>query len=270
MVQSTLDMNTATTPTNSTTQARAWCAAYLAERSAGDPIAAVLRSTPDLGDVAAPIYAFVRHTHDLAHGPAPIDALSQWEDALVSAFHGRPTDPILTALLDLARTHALPITPLADLLVGVKMQQSGRALPTAETARERARATAGPLARALMHVAGNRDERALALAERFATGLRLLDDLVDLVADADAGRRTVAQADLDDFGIDLDAVASEVPAPAAAELVALLAARVRVDLCYAAPLRRRAPASLRPLIVRLHRLGMRALTGIEARAVEGL
>lgn len=245
--------------------ARQWCSRYVRERGAKDPIAGVLRSTPSLAEVTAPIYAFVRHTHDLARREDAIEALSAWEDELVAAFHGDATDPILVATLDLARTHELPITPLLNMILGVKMQRTAQRLPTADATRERARATAGPLARALMHVAGNADPRALVLAERFATGLRLLDDLVDLVADADAGRRTLAHSDLDDFVVDLDVVAAPVPAPEAAELVALLAARIRVDLCYAAPLQRRAPAALRPLIRRLHRLGTRALAGIEAR-----
>jgi phytoene/squalene synthetase len=240
-----------------------WCHDFVLRHASGDPLASMLR-LPALRRPAEVVYAFARHSFDLSvqpNGPAQLDA---WHDDLLQAFHGAPRHPIHVALLDLARTRRLPITPLLDLIAGARAQATGGELATFEAVVEHARTTAGPIARLLLHVSGCDDTAVFALGENFAIGLRLLDDLVDRATDVAHGHRRVARADLTTYGVEMADLLAEPPSPAAAELLALWAVRARMYLRFGQPLSRRAPESLRPLVTGLLRLALRTSERIEA------
>jgi phytoene/squalene synthetase len=116
----------------------------------------------------------------------------------------------------------------------------------------------------LLHLADCQDPVAFSLAERFAIGLRLLDDLLDRIEDVRAGRRRVPVDDLRMYGVELEDLAEASPDEATQELLAMWAVRARMYLRYGQPLARRVPESLRPLVTSLCRLGLHTSQRLEA------
>jgi phytoene/squalene synthetase len=237
--------------------ATAWCAQYLSERRHRDPLATLVRARGD-ADTLVVVYAFVRSTLDLAPHAAELDA---WSEALSETWHRGDGHPVHRALRGLTR---VPITVLRDLVDGARQRSRGERLVTAEHVCAQAAAIAGPLARLILHATGAHGASAYLLAERFATGLALVDDLADLGTDAAVARPRIADDEAIAFGVAADDLRrAPMPEPAR-DLVRTMAARARALVRHGPALARTVDPALRPLVAALERLGHRTLDRIEA------
>lgn len=247
-----------------------WCERFVEANIGRDPLAIALRVRALRRPLAA-VYAFARTADDLARAPgeSPADrrgSLDALEDRLQRAWHGDATHPLFVALDRVSRDHALPITPFRDLVAGMRLEIEPTAPVTFAASVRRYESSVGPIARILLSLAGAGTSGPFALAERFAVGLRLLDDLVDLDRDLARGRCTLPAEDLAAFGLQPADLRGEDRDPAVSELLAFAAARARAFVLLGRPLRRAAPEPLRPLVDALLRIGLRAADRLETGA----
>jgi phytoene/squalene synthetase len=245
-----------------------WCEQFVEANVGRDPLVAALRVRTLRRPLAA-IYAFARTADDLARAPGePVAArrrsLDALEDRLERAWHGEAQHPLFVALDRVSRDHALPITPFRDLVAGMRAEIDFVQPITFASAVRRYESSVGPIARILLLVAGGDPTGPVQLAERFAVGLRLLDDLVDLESDLARGRATIPAEDLAAFGLALEDLRASERDPAVLEMIAFAAARARAFVLLGRPLRRMAPEPLRPLVDALLRIGLRAAERLEA------
>lgn len=253
--------------------ALSWCERFVDAHARRDPLAAVLR-VPILRRPVAAIYAFARTADDLAGGhaepAAKAAALDTLEDRLERAFHGHPEHPIFVALERVARDHALPITPLRELVGGLRSEISPSAPATFEALARRYASSVGPIARVLLHIAGEPSASIAMLGERFAVGLRLLDDIVDLRADLSDGRCNLPAEDLLAYGLTPRDLLVRPRDEAVGELVACSAARARAFVLQGRSVQRLGPECLRPLVDALSRLALRTIERLETGAIDPL
>ena len=248
-----------------------WCERFVEANVGRDPLAAALRVRALRRPLAA-VYAFARMADDLARTPGEPPAarrrsLDALEDRLARAWHGDAQHPLFVALDRVSRDHTLPITPFRELVAGMRAEVEPHQPVTFAASVRRYESSVGPIARILLAMAGaDPSSGSFALAERFAVGLRLLDDLVDLDADLGRGRCTLPAEDLAAFGLEPADLRAEAGDPRVAEMLAFAATRARAFVLLGRPLRRIAPEPLRPLVDALLRIGLRAAERLEAGA----
>lgn len=247
-----------------------WCERFVEANVGRDPLAAALR-VRSLRRPLSAVYAFARMADDLARTPgeppaARRRALDALEDSLQRAWHGDARHPLFVALDRVSREHGVPITPFRELVTAMRGEIEPTPPVTFASVVRRYESSVGPIARILLLVAGAEAPGAFALAERFAVGLRLLDDLTDLERDLEAGRCTLPAEDLAAFGLEVDALRARGDDPVVAELVAFAATRARAFVLLGRPLRRCVPDPLRPLVEALLRIGLRAADRLDRGA----
>ena len=193
------------------------------------------------------VYAFMRTCDDIADDstlslPDRRQRLDIWLDALHRAQQGQPTDdPILLALTDAQRRHAIPAGLLDELAHGtamdVEQEDSSAQITSApgltiqyqtfEDLRLYCYRVASVVGLVCIHVFGYRDPAAEALAERCGLAFQLTNIIRDVKEDAGMGRIYLPEQDLAQF----DLSASELlaaPDPARFRpLLALEADRAR-------------------------------------------
>jgi phytoene synthase len=154
------------------------------------------------------LYAFMRHTDDLADEDGPVDArraaLRTWRHELDAALSGEATDsPILPALADAARRHAIPARYLHEVLDGVEMDLEPRPFLTFDDLRVYCYRVASAVGLCCVHIWGYRssDGRAETMAESCGLALQLTNIIRDVREDASKGRVYLPLEDLQRFGV---------------------------------------------------------------------
>jgi len=203
------------------------------------------------------VYAFMRRCDDIADDESLSFAdrrqkLDTWLDALHRAQQGNPTDdPILLALTDAQRRHAIPAGLLDELAHGTAMDievedqpvqgapllagvaRSGCApnltvsYATFEDLRQYCYRVASVVGLVCIHVFGYRNPEAEPLAENCGLAFQLTNIIRDVKEDAAAGRVYLPQQDLAQFDLSTQDVLT-APDPARFRpLLALEANRAR-------------------------------------------
>lgn len=159
------------------------------------------RLRPDLFHV----YAYCRWSDDLADEPvehseavtpqasgtaqARLQRLDWWQAELDAMVAARPArHPVMVALADTLRRHALDHRPLSDLLTAFRRDQiQSRYADDAELL-DYCRCSAVPVGRLVLGLAGVDAPQAIALSDAVCTGLQLANFCQDVAQDAARGR----------------------------------------------------------------------------------
>lgn len=207
------------------------------------------------------LYAFMRQTDDLADEGGSVDArsaaLRSWRLELNAALSGEPTDsPILPALADTARRHAIPARHLHEVLDGVEMDLEPRPFPKFDDLRGYCYRVASAVGLCCIHIWGYQSSggRAESMAEACGIALQLTNIVRDVREDAARGRVYLPLEDLARFGVSPEDLAT---APLDGRMRSLLEFQARRAYDFykqARPLVRLVDPAGRPML--------RAITGI--------
>lgn len=149
------------------------------------------------------LYAFSRYTDDLGDEleEGNLDALDLWQEELEEAFKGnRPDNPILLALRDTARQHALSRKPFEKLIKANRMDQRNKSYSTYEELLDYCENSANPVGRIFLALFGYGDESRKALSDKTCTGLQLTNFWQDVDRDEKMGRVYIPEEDMERFG----------------------------------------------------------------------
>ena len=157
-------------------------------------------------DSMCAIYAFMRKADDLADEPGiaiedRYTGMLEWRRDLRAHLAGiAGTDPVLTALADAVRRHAIPHEYFYQLLDGMESDLEEQAFTTFEDLYDYCYRAASVVGLITIHVFGFRSAAALSLAERCGIAFQLTNILRDIGADAAMGRVYLPDDELEDFG----------------------------------------------------------------------
>jgi squalene synthase HpnC len=185
----------------------AYCESIVREHHENFPVAS--RFVPEaLRRHVWAVYAFARTADDIADEPAwagrRAEALDEFEDLLLAAYHGQAEHPLFIALADTVERRDIPIVPLQDLLTAFRMDLNARRYSTFEALRGYTRYSAEPVGQILLYIFDYRDPVLHNYANDIATALELTHFLQDLPVDLSRGRLYVPEEDLRHFGVSED------------------------------------------------------------------
>jgi hydroxysqualene synthase len=250
-------------------EAYAWCEAVVTGHPEHYPVASARMAEP-LRRHASAVYAFSRVANDFADHPEFAgrrdQSLAVWQELLERAYHGRAEHPAFVALATAVRQFNIPITPFQDLLAGFRMDLHKHRYSTWGELLNYCLLSGVPVGRLMLLLGGEQRPELQALADPLAIGLRLTDILLDLGADARAGRYYLPEEDLLLFEVSAGDLASEpaaAPVEALRELVAFEVARARMWFRRARPLLRKVGPGLADEVGEIWRSGMQTLDRIE-------
>lgn len=210
------------------------------------------------------LYALARRIDDIGDGDAPagekLAALTEARRQVGELRRDRPaldpSDPVMTAMADVARRYPLPVIALEELIDGCEMDVTGTRYETFEDMVGYCRRVAGTVGRLSLAIYGTADPvRAEALADDLGVALQITNILRDIVEDQKSlGRVYLPGADLDRFGLGPDLAGPEEG------LIALIAFETgRAEEWYERGL------TLLPLLDRRSRACTAAMAGIYHR-----
>ncbi len=153
----------------------------------------------------AAIYAFVRVADDLADegtlSPTErLDALEDWQRKLERCSEGETDHPIFIALADVLAKHTIPRQLLADVLTAFRMDVTTQRYASFSDLLHYCRHSANPIGRMVLHLFGERSDRAMELSDNICTALQLTNFWQDVRLDAGKGRIYVPLEDMSRFG----------------------------------------------------------------------
>jgi squalene synthase HpnC len=264
-------------------EAYAWCEAVVTGHPEHYPVASARMAEP-LRRHASAVYAFSRVANDFADHPdyagRRVQSLDTWQELLERAYHGRTEHPAFVALAAAVRQFNIPITPFQDLLAGFRMDLHKHRYSTWGELLNYCSLSGVPVGRLMLLLGGEQRPELQALAEPLAIGMRLTDILLDVGADARAGRYYLPEEDLLLFEISAHDLADDrrsaepdegAPAEhgeALRELVAFEVARARMWFRRARPLLRKVGPGLADEVGEIWRSGMQTLDRIEAGEID--
>lgn len=247
-------------------EAYAWCEAVVAGHPEHYPVASTRMAEP-LRRNAWAVYAFSRVANDFADHPdyagRRVQSLDTWQELLERAYHGRAEHPAFVALAAAVRQFNIPITPFQDLLAGFRMDLHKHRYSTWGELLNYCSLSGVPVGRLLLLLGGEQRTELQALADPLAIAMRLTDILLDVGADARAGRFYLPEEDLLLFEVSADDLAAGRRSEAFDELVAFEVARARMWFRRARPLVRKVGPSLAGEVGEIWRSGMQTLDRIE-------
>lgn len=192
------------------------------------PVASVL-CPPALRPAITAIYGFARTADDLAdEGAAPgaqrLADLAAYRADLHAIIEGSTPStrwaPVFEALRSTLQRHALPTTPLTDLLDAFEQDVVKHRYADRLELLDYCRRSANPVGRLLLHLYGIDDAASLRQSDSICTALQLANFWQDLGVDAASGRLYVPASDAARHGVDLEQLLLRVDGP---KLHALLA-----------------------------------------------
>jgi squalene synthase HpnC len=252
-------------------EAYAWCEAVVARHPEHYPVASTRMAEP-LRRNAAAVYAFSRVANDFAdhpdHAGRRVQSLDAWQELLEGAYHGRAEHPAFVALAAAMRQFNIPITPFQDLLAGFRMDLHKHRYSTFGELLNYCSLSGVPVGRLLLLLGGEQRPELWALADPLAIGMRLTDILLDVGADARAGRYYLPEEDLILFEVTEEQLAAGRPSDAFPELVAFQVARARSWFRRARPLLRKVGPDLAGEVGEIWRSGMQTLDRIDAGEID--
>lgn len=254
-------------------EAYAWCEAVVAEHPEHYPVASPRMAEP-LRRHACAVYAFSRVANDFADHPSyegrRSESLMEWEELLERAYHGHAEHPAFVALAATVRPLNIPITLFQDLLAGFRMDLHRHRYSTWTELLQYCSLSGVPVGRLMLLLGGEPRPELQALADPLAIGLRLTDILLDLGADARAGRHYLPEEDLLLFEVSTDVLTGTTHDEALAELLAFQVARARTWFRRSRPLLRKLGPALADEVGAIWRSGMGTLDRIEAGEIDVL
>lgn len=252
-------------------EAYAWCEAVVAGHPEHYPVASTRMAEP-LRRHAAAVYAFSRVANDFAdhpdHAGRRVQSLDAWQELLERAYHGRAEHPAFVALAAAMRQFNIPITPFQDLLAGFRMDLHKHRYSTFGELLNYCSLSGVPVGRLLLLLGGEQRPELWALADPLAIGMRLTDILLDVAADARAGRYYLPEEDLILFEVTEEQLAAGRYSDAFSELVAFQVARARLWFRRARPLLRKVGPDLAGEVGEIWRSGMQTLDRIDAGEID--
>ncbi|MCX4246180.1 phytoene/squalene synthase family protein [Paraliomyxa miuraensis] len=248
-------------------EAYAWCNAVVADHPEHYPVASKRMAEP-LRRHASAVYAFSRVANAFADHPdyagrRPV-CLDTWQELLERTYHGRAEHPAFVALEAAVRQFNIPITPFQDLLAGFRMDLHKHRYTTWGELLNYCSLSGVPVGRLLLWLGGEQRTELQALADPLAIGLRLTDILLDVGADARAGRFYVPEEDLLLFEVTTEDLAAGVRSEGLEELVTFQVARARMWFRRARPLLRKLGPGLSDEVGEIWRSGMQTLQRLES------
>ncbi|MGQ0773998.1 MAG: presqualene diphosphate synthase HpnD [Pseudonocardiales bacterium] len=224
---------------------------------------------PDRRAALCAVYALARRIDDIGDGQAPraakLGALAQLRRSLADL--DQPgSDPVFTAVADVARRLPLPLGAFDELIVGVEMDVTGRRYADFDELTGYCRCVAGSVGRLCLAVFGSRpDPRATEYADALGIALQQTNILRDIREDLGAGRVYLPQDDLDRFGVRLVLDARGALVDPGGRLTMLIRDSAdRARWWYARGLR------LIPLLDRRSAACVTAMSGIYRRLLDGI
>lgn len=252
-------------------EAYAWCEAVVAGHPEHYPVASTRMAEP-LRRNAWAVYAFSRVANDFADHPSyagrRVQSLDAWQELLERAYHGRAEHPAFVALAAAMRQFNIPITPFQDLLAGFRMDLHKHRYSTFGELLNYCSLSGVPVGRLLLLLGGEQRPELGALADPLAIGMRLTDILLDVGADARAGRYYLPEEDLILFEVTEEQLAAGRRSEAFGELVAFQVARARMWFRRARPLLRKVGPDLAGEVGEIWRSGMQTLDRIDAGEID--
>jgi squalene synthase HpnC len=252
-------------------EAYAWCEAVVAEHPEHYPVASTRMAEP-LRRNASAVYAFSRVANDFADHPdysgRRTQSLDTWQELLERAYHGRAEHPAFVALAAAVRQFNIPITPFQDLLAGFRMDLHKHRYSTWGELLNYCSLSGVPVGRLLLLLGGEQRTELQALADPLAIAMRLTDILLDVGADARAGRFYLPEEDLLLFEVSADDLAAGRSSEAFDDLVAFEVARARMWFRRARPLVRKVGPDLAGEVGEIWRSGMQTLDRIEGGEID--
>lgn len=213
------------------------------------------------------IYAYCRWADDLGDetggGQRALDLLQWWRQELLSCYEGKPSHPVMIALVPTIRRFGIPPTPFLDLLLAFEQDQVVKRYETYNQLVDYCQRSANPVGHLVLYLCESFDERRAALADFICTGLQLANFWQDVARDFDIGRVYLPAEDRRRFGYaDADLEARRF-SPAFADLMRFEVDRARELFNQGLPLVKLMPAEVQPDIELFVRGGLAILRKIE-------
>ena len=163
---------------------------------------------PGIRQAVIAIYHFARTADDIAdEGDVPADKrladLYRYRELLLRTLEGHrgsdngPWTQIFDRLGLAHRRHALPVTPLLDLLEAFEQDVHNPVYAHRQALLDYCRRSANPIGRLLLHLQGLTDPYLLELSDKICTALQLINFWQDLSIDLRRGRVYIPKADAD-------------------------------------------------------------------------
>lgn len=156
----------------------------------------------------AAVYAFARQADDLAdegglEAGQRLAALQGLGRALDRAVAGAEVeDPVLIALADTIRRHALPVEPFHHLLRAFRQDVTKTRYADFGEVMQYCRYSANPVGRVLLHLAGEASPQNLAYSDAVCSALQLINFYQDLAQDyAEMGRIYLPADEMRRYGV---------------------------------------------------------------------
>ncbi|HTX58829.1 MAG TPA: squalene/phytoene synthase family protein [Verrucomicrobiae bacterium] len=178
--------------------ADAYCRALAAEHYENFSVASAFVGAARRRDLMR-IYAFCRTTDDLGDESArgALARLDRWQADTAALFAGeQPVHPVLLALGETVRAHALPAQPFFDLIAANVQDQHVKSYADWPALQAYCRLSAAPVGRMVLRVFGIADPAAEALSDDVCIGLQLANHAQDVSRDALIGRTYLLEEDL--------------------------------------------------------------------------
>lgn len=183
--------------------ADAYCRLLAARHYENFPVASRLLPGPLRLDLAR-VYAYCRATDDLGDesGGAAVARLDRWRDEVGDLFGGAaPVHPVLVALRQTVRRHALPARPFLDLIAANVQDQHVHAYDTWPGLAAYCALSAAPVGRIVLRLFGLRDPAAEPLSDSVCVGLQVANFAQDVRRDAAMGRRYLLGPEVEELGV---------------------------------------------------------------------
>ncbi|MSQ24724.1 MAG: squalene synthase HpnC [Dehalococcoidia bacterium] len=158
------------------------------------------------------VYGFCRHTDDLGD-EAPGDRLAlldSWERDFRRCTSATPEHPILIALQDTMRRHAMPAEPFLKLIEANRMDQRNSRYATYADVLHYCEHSANPVGRMVLSVFGYHDAERQRLSDATCTALQLANFWQDVRRDFDLGRIYIPLEDFPQSGYTPEELAAGV------------------------------------------------------------
>jgi squalene synthase HpnC len=220
------------------------------------------------------IYAFCRWSDDLGDevgDPArSLELLSWWRGELRAMYRGEARHPVMIALAETVKRHAIPEGPFEALISAFEQDQSVTEYFTYEHLVDYCKRSANPVGHLVLYVAGAFSPENARLADATCTALQLANFWQDVARDLAIGRIYLPREDRVRFGYPKSDLRALRFTPAFAEMLRFEVGRARDLLSLGRALIPRIPGPLAVDIDLFSRGGSAILDRIEARGFDVL
>jgi len=222
------------------------------------------------------VYAFCRWSDDLGDevgsDSASLELLNWWRASFLASLDSAssPTHPVLVALADTIRRHAIPPALFLDLISAFEQDQQVKEYDSIPQLLDYCKRSANPVGRIVLRLAGTFSEERGRLSDEICTGLQLANFWQDISRDRKIGRIYLPADERARHGVS----PSQLDAPIAPDnlrrLVRELVAFTRQFFKRGAPLENDLPFPINRQIALFRRGGERILTAIEEQGCDTL